>query len=159
MLALAGYMEERWPKGIAGDLARHSVGLQLLREESFAEAIKKLSLIGPGYGSYSLVCFQIADAGAKAEKGSVEPIAGDRAGDYRKRAMIALESMPDSALGPDPFTNQIFVSGKAMLGRDLYRYGRFQQMDDLASGLLEKINKLRFNDDEDKDRAIRNQLR
>lgn len=159
MFSLASYMEDRWPRTLGGDLARHSVGLQLLREENYPEAIKKLSLIGPGYGSYTLVCFQVADACGKAEKASVEPITGDRPGDYRKRAMIALESMPESALGPDPFTNQILVSGKAMLGRDLYRYKRFQQMDDLASGLLGQIDKVSFNDDEDKGRAIRNQLR
>jgi tetratricopeptide (TPR) repeat protein len=159
MFSLASYMEERWPRGIGGDLARHTVGLQLLREENYPEAVKKLSLIGPGYGSYTLVCFQLADACGKAEKASVEPIAGDRPGDYRKRAMIALASMPDSALGPDPLTNQVLVAGKAMLGRDLYRYKRFQQMDDLASGLLAKINDVSFNDDEDKGRAIRNQLR
>ena len=33
------------PTTLAGDLARHSIGLQLLREENFGEAIKKLSLI------------------------------------------------------------------------------------------------------------------
>jgi hypothetical protein len=152
-------MEERWPKGIAGDIARHSIGLQLLREENFPEAIKKLSLVGPGYGSYPLVCFQIADGCAKAEKASADPIAGDRPGDYGKRKLVALEAMPESALGPDPFTNQIIISGKAMLGRDLFRFKRFQQMDDLASNFKEKLDKLRFNDEEDKDRAIRNQLR
>ncbi|MFO0844999.1 MAG: hypothetical protein U0797_21835 [Gemmataceae bacterium] len=159
MLALASYMENRWPRGLGGDLARHTVGLQLLREENYPEAIKKLSLIGPGYSNFTLVCFQIADACGKAEKASVEPIAGDRPGDYRKRALLALEAMPEGALGPDPLTNQVLVSGKAMLGRDLYRYKRFQQMDDLATSLLARIDKVSFHDDEDKGRAIRNQLR
>jgi hypothetical protein len=67
--------------------------------------------------------------------------------------------MPESALGPDPFTNQIFIAGKAILGRDLFRYKRFQQMDDLAGGLLARLDKLRFNDEDEKDKAIRNQLR
>ena len=44
-------------------------------------------------------------------------------------------SMPDSALGGDPFTNQMLISGKAMLGRDLFRLKRYQQMDDLADDL------------------------
>ncbi len=159
MFALASYMEERWPRGIGGDVARHSVGLQLLREENFPEAIKKLSLVGHGYHNYALVCFQIADACTKAERGSVEPIAGDRPGDYGKRKLLALAGMPPEALGPDPSTNHIYVAGQAMLGRDLFRLRRYQQMDDLAARLLGQLLKLRFNDDEDKDRAIRNQLR
>lgn len=159
MFALASYMEQRWPGSIGGDVARHSVGLQLLREENFPEAIKKLALVGPGYANYALVCYQLADACNKAEKASVEPIPGDRPGDYAKRKLLALERMSPEALGPDPLTNQLYVSGKAMLGRDLFRLRRYQEMDDLATGLLGRLLGLRFNDDEDKDRAIRNQLR
>lgn len=159
MLSLAAYMEERWPKSMAGELARHSIGLQMLREENYPEAIKKLGQVTPSYANYPLVCFQLADSCFKAEKASLEPISGDRPGDYRKRAVVALEGMPDSALGPDPFTNQIFVSSKAMLGRELFKLKRFAQMDELAATYLERLVKLRFNDDEDKDRTIRNQLR
>ena len=159
MFSFAGYMEDRWSASIAGDLARHSIGLQLLRDENFGEAIKKLSLIGPSYGSYTLVCFQISDACGRAEKAGLGPIIGDQKGDYKKRALEALMRMPESALGTDPFTNQIFVTGKAMLGRDLFRFKRFQQMDDLATSYLARLDKLTFNDNEDKNRAIRNQLR
>lgn len=159
MLSLATYMEERWPKSMAGELARHTIGLQLLREENYPEAIKKLTQVTPGYGNYPLVCFQLADACFKAEKASLEPISGDRPGDYRKRAVVALEGMADSALGADPFTNQVFVSAKAMLGRELFKLKRFAQMDELAATYLDRLIKLRFNDDEDKDRTIRNQLR
>jgi TolA-binding protein len=159
MFGLASYMEERWPGTLAGDLARHSIGLQLLREGNFGEAIKKLSLIAPTYASYTLVCFQISDACARAEKDSVDPILGDQKGDYRKRAIQALASMPDTALGNDPLTNQLLISGKATLGRDMFRFKRFQQMDDLATAYLARIDKLKFNDKEDDDRKIRNQLR
>jgi hypothetical protein len=160
MFSFAGYMEDRWPTTIAGEIARHSIGLQLLREENFREAIKKLSLIGPGYGSYTLVCFQISDACAKAEKASLEPIIGDQKGDYKKRALQALLRMPDSALlSGDPLTNQLFISGKATLGRELFRFKRFQQMNDLAAAYLARIDKLTFNDDKEKNLAILNQLR
>lgn len=159
MLALAGYMEERWPRSTGGDAARHAVGLQLLREEKYSEAIKKLSQVGPSYGSYPLVCFQLADACAKAEKASVEPIAGDKPGDYAKRKLKALEGLSDDALGADPLVNQVVVAGQALLGRELFRSKSYQRMDDLATRLLDKLIKLRFSDEEDKDRAIRNQLR
>lgn len=159
MFALASYMEERWPNGLAGDLARHSVALQLIREENYPEAIQKLSRIQPGYGSFALVCFQIADACTRAEKAKLDPLPGDQPGDYRKRAMAALEKMPESALGADPFLNQIYVSGKAMLGRDLFRLKRYSQMQQLATTLRERLDKLRFHHDAEKDRELRNQLR
>ena len=159
MFNLAQYMEERWPKGLPGEMARHFLGLQMLKENNYGEAIKKLDTIGPTYGSYTLVRFQIADAALKAEKESAEPIAGDRPGDYRKRALSALSSMPESAIGGDPLTNQIYFSGKAMLGRELFKYRRYQEMFDLANGLLPRLTKLKFSDKEADDLTIRNQLR
>jgi hypothetical protein len=159
MFSLAHYMEERWPNETPGELARHSLGLQLLKEENFPEAIKKLSLITPSYGNYALALYQLADAASRADKASVAPIAGDRPGDYRKRALLAWESMPASALGPTPFINHIYVDAKVKLGRELFRYQRYQQIDDLVAGLLPRLNALKFNDDEDKDRGTRNQLR
>jgi hypothetical protein len=160
MCSLAQYMEERWPKGAAGDRARHTMGLLFLKDNHFAEGIKKLGLISPSYGSFTVSRFQLATAALKADQdGSIEPIAGDRPGDYRKRALAALESMPDSALGADPLTNHLFVAGKAILGRELFKYKRFQQMDDLATGLLNRLPTLRFDQDDEKDRAARNQLR
>jgi tetratricopeptide (TPR) repeat protein len=158
LLALAQYMEERWPRSLAGEVARHTVGLTMFRDKNYPEAVKKLSLIGPGYGSFTIARYQLADAAINAAKEGVDPIAGDRAGDYQKRAMAALDSMPESALGPDPFTNQLYVAGKAIFGRDLFKYKRFQQMNDLAGGLLARLPKLRFNDDDKKDLTIRNQL-
>ena len=68
MFSLAGYMEERWPTTIAGNLARHSIGLQFLREERYGEAIKKLSLIDPSYGNYTLVCYQLSGACNRASR-------------------------------------------------------------------------------------------
>ncbi len=143
-----------------GDLARHKVGLQFLKEGSYGEGLKKLALISRGYGDYTLACFQLADAALKADRdGSIEPVAGDRPGDYRKRALSALQSMPDSALGANPLTNQFFFSGKAILGREWFKYKRFTQMEELANGLLGRLASLRFNEDEAQDRTIRNQLR
>ncbi len=159
MIAFANYVEERWPRGLGGDLARHTVGLQFLREGNYPEAIKKLSAVSPEYTNYLLVCYQIADACSKAEKAAIAPIPGDQPGDYRNRAVKALESMPLEALGGEPFNNHLLVAGKAMLGRELFRLKRFQEMNDLASGLLDKLDQVRFSDDDEKNQAIRNQLR
>jgi hypothetical protein len=67
--------------------------------------------------------------------------------------------MPESSLGTDPLTNHFFVDGKLKLGRELFRFQRYQEIETLATGLLGRINKLRFNDDNDKDITVRNQLR
>ena len=38
MFRLGRYMEERWPRDHAGDMARHEIGLLLFRDENDAEA-------------------------------------------------------------------------------------------------------------------------
>jgi hypothetical protein len=158
LLSLARYMEDRWPAGMPGQMARHSQALQMIKDGNPAEAVKKLEMITPGYGSYTIVCYQLADTAMKAHKEKAEPIAGDRPGDYRKRALAALQRMPGSALGPDPVTNTLFVAGKAMLGRELFTFHRYQEMLDLANGLLPRLAKLKFNDDDEKDKGTRKQM-
>jgi tetratricopeptide (TPR) repeat protein len=158
MLRLAQYMEERWPRELPGDMARHQLGLQLMREENFPEAVKKLGTVSPGYPSYVYAQYQLADCALKAEKAGSTPIPGDRPGDYRKRALHALENMPDSALGSSPATNHLFVMGKCILGRELFKMKRYQEMDSLSSGLLKRLDGLKFNDDMEKHEAIRKQM-
>jgi hypothetical protein len=158
LFRLAHYVEERWPREAPGDLARHQIALQLLRDENFPEAIKKLGTVSPAYASYPFVQWQLADAAFKAAKEGTEPIPGDRPGDYRKRAVQALERVPDSFLGADPATNHITVLGKVTLGNELYGYKRFQEMQDLATRLLARLDGLRFHAEADKDRALREQF-
>jgi hypothetical protein len=160
LLQAASYIEERWPADNAGDMARHTVGLQLMREENFPEAIKRLSLVSPNYSNFALVSLQLADMCRKAQAASSEVIPGDRdVADYRKRAMLALDRLSLDRLGPDPFTNQVTIAGKVSLMRDWFTFKRFEQMNALSADLLDRIEKLRLNDDPDKDKAIRDQLR
>src|SRR5262249_5237110 len=120
LMGLAGYMTHRWPTGPGGDQGRHFMGLLLWREGRFSEAIKQFALVGEGYADYVLVCYALADAALKAETASADPIIGDQPGDYRKRAIEALERMPEAALGGAPQTNVILVHGKGLLGRHLF---------------------------------------
>ncbi len=160
LLSLSKYIEERWPKDNAGEMARHTVGLQMLKEEKYADAILKLGAIAPGYGNYALVCFQISDACDRAYKAKADPIAGDKdVDDYRRRSIEALEKVPTSAIGPDPFTNKIAIAAKAKLGREWFRLKKFPEMKALCDELIPKLNGLKFSEKEDEDRAIRNQLR
>ncbi|MBY0230382.1 MAG: hypothetical protein K2W96_13950 [Gemmataceae bacterium] len=158
--SLAAYVEDRWPTEAAGDMARYGLGLQLMREENYGEAIKKLETVSPGYGNYALVCFQIADAADKAMKDAeARPIPGDRPGDYKKRALLALERIPLAGLGTDPTANRFTVAGKARLGRMLFGYERYGQMKAIADELLPRLDKLPLGESDEQDKAFRNQLR
>jgi hypothetical protein len=159
MLDLARYVEERWPSDLAGDTARHAVGRLLMQEENYPEAIKRLSGVSASYPSVAFARHQLAECAFKAEGGRLEPIPGDRPGDYRKRALLALENIPESVLGADPATNHVYAVSKAQLGRELFRPKRFKEMESLAEGLLKRLPALKFSDDPEKDRAIHDQLR
>lgn len=158
LMAFAGYMTQRWPAGGAGDQARHFMGLQLLREGRFAEAIKLLSLVGEDYADYVLACYALADAALKAERSGDDPIIGDSPGDYRKRAVEALERLPEAALGGPPMINAVVIAGKAMLGRELFALKRFAEIEELASRLEGRLAKLKFDADVRKDESLRKQL-
>lgn len=160
LFSVVTYVEDRWGNDSAGNMARHTLGLQLMKEENFPEAIRKLSLVTPTYHSYALVCLQLADLCKKAEKAGSEPIIGDRdTKDYRKRAILALERLPVEGLGPDPFTNQVTIAGKVQLLRDMFAYRRYERMDTMTTQLLPLVDKLRFNDEEDKHKTIKEQLK
>jgi hypothetical protein len=155
------YMEERWPREHAGDMARHEIGLLLFRDENDAEAIKKLSTITPEYANLTRARFLLSSACFRAIKGKVEPITGDRAGDYRRRAIAALESLPASALGTDPDTNFFYLSGKSTLIGEWYHFARYKDMEALANSLLKTLkgNKVRLSFNAEDDRAKRAALR
>jgi hypothetical protein len=158
MLRLAQYMENRWPQEAPGNLGRHQLGLQLLREEQYPEALKKLSTITPGYPSYAYVQYQIGEAALKAERTRAELIIGDRKGDYRKRGLWALEQMPEPTEGSEPGAFHVYVMGKAMLGREWFPSKRYADMQTLSTGLLAKMAKWKLSDDPKKDQIIRDQL-
>src|SRR5262249_38629383 len=121
MLALAKYMEDRWPRELAGDLARHQIGLLLMREKNYPEAIRKLGTGTAASPSYAFAQLQLADCAYEAEKEKLEPLPGDKPGDYRRRAVEALRRIPDGVAGPDPSTNYVYVLAKTRLGRELFK--------------------------------------
>jgi hypothetical protein len=159
MFRLARYMEERWPREQAGDKARHEIGLQLLREKNYAEGIKRLAAVSPGYSQYALAQWQLAGGAFEAAKESVEPITGDRPGDYRRRGLAALASIPESALGHDPETNAVYVRAKAIVVQEWYKAKRFKDMEGLLGSLLARLPKLRLGRDEAEDAKVRAELR
>ena len=157
MLDFAKYMEERWPGELAGDLARHQVGLLLMREKNYPEAIQKLSTITPAYPSYPFAQYQIAECAFEADKEKLEPAPGEKRS-YRQIALAALAAVPDSAAGEDPATNQVYVLAKSRLGRELFREKQYDAMNKLAEGLAAKLPKLRLSADAGKDQAMHEQF-
>jgi tetratricopeptide (TPR) repeat protein len=139
MLALAKYMEGRWPRELAGDLARHQIGLLLLREKNYPEAVRKLGAVTAAYPSYAFAQLQLADCAFEAEKEGLEPLPGDKPGDYRRRAVEALRRIPDGVVGPDPSTNYVYLLGKARLGRELFKEKKYKEMGELASALRARL--------------------
>ncbi len=164
MFRLGGYMIERWSKDQAGDMARHEMGLALFRAENYAEAVKMLSTITPSYANVARARMHLSFACFRAVREKLEPIAGDRDGDYRRRAMAALASVPMSALGPDPETNFMVLNGKATLIGEWYRLKHFKDMESLADAVLKVLANPKIElgntkaDDKTKRQDIQNQV-
>jgi hypothetical protein len=157
MLDFAKYMEGRWSNELAGDVARHQVGLLLMREKNYPEAIRKLATVTPGYPSYAFAQYQVAECAFEAEKQGLEPPPGEKRG-YRQIALDALRAVPDSAAGEDPTSNLIYALAKSRLGRELFREKQYDGMSKLAEGLAAKLPTLRLSADAAKDRAMHEQF-
>lgn len=155
MLDLAKYMEERWPKDRAGDLARHQIALRLLRDEKNPDAIQKLSAITPTYPSYIRTQFMLARAAL--QQAAQDKDMGDPKG-YHKLALTALATMPDPAPTADPDTNRDYVQAKLTLASELARDKQFKQLDALVAMLLPKVAALHLHEDKAKDDALRGKV-
>jgi hypothetical protein len=158
MRQLAEYMEQHWPAELAGDVARHQIGLSLLRERKVPEALQTLARVTPSYPSYAFAQYQLAEVALEAEKARLEPIPGDKPGDYRRRAVVALASIPDPAGPDDPAANRVYALAKSQLARELFRDKKFKEMDELARHLLGQVAALPFDDDRAQSEALRKQL-
>lgn len=161
-LKLCQFMERTWPGDLAGDLAAHNLALQMLQRGNVREAIKKLSLMPPSSANYVHTRVLLAELATKADKDNLEPLEGDRPGDYRKRALMALASMPDNSIGTDWLTNFRYVNGKIQLAAGVYPYGRFVQMDEIATKVLAQIDArpdAPFHEEKDKDAQMRDDLK
>ncbi len=157
MLSLAEYVKERWPKELAGDMARHEIAKKLLKEVKYREAIAELDAISPTYPSYVLVQYQLAMAAFDAEEKKAALLPGDKPGAYRQRALAALERIPEPA-GTDPYLNRVYFEAKIRLGRELYRSEKFPEMQKLAEGLAAKLPSLTYDAEPTKNEAVRKQF-
>jgi hypothetical protein len=134
-------------------MARHEVGLYLLRRRKLREGIAELSAITPAYTGYVFARYQLGEAALQAEKDKLDPIEGDKPGDFRVRAVKAFESIPESALGADPAVNEAVVMSRLRLGQELFLTKKYDDMDKLADRILLLLPKYRLspNGGEDKE--------
>jgi tetratricopeptide (TPR) repeat protein len=158
MIALAKYMKERWPGELAGNMARHQLGLMLLREKNIAEAIQEFAGITQGYHAYTITQAFLAEACQQAERDKLPPIPGDMADGYRKRAIAALETIPDlPAGGADPMTNQMYLMSRVKLLQEWFKLKNFEKykaMQQTAKTLRDLVKTLKLNDAMDKDKEM-----
>jgi tetratricopeptide (TPR) repeat protein len=160
------YVEQRWPKEPAADMARELVGLSLLREKKLAEAAQLLDRITPSYASYPFVQYKLAEALLDAER---EKKPDRKPGEYRNLAVHALSKIPDASTGADGAVNRVFVKSRFVLGTLLFleakeikeskdKEKKYLEVDNLARTTLEKLPSLPFDNDPKLDEAIRKQL-
>lgn len=166
MEGLAKHIAERWPNDAAGDVAHFQMGLLLIRDKKYPEAVDELGKVKPTFGAaihsqYHLAntAFQVAKDKA-AEKDKAAAADRDRLAKeeqaFKDRAVKALESLPDLPAGADPATNQIYLYGKVRLGQHLYTNKKFADMEKLAEPLLQRLPTMRLADEAAREQAKSN---
>jgi hypothetical protein len=154
MLDLAKYMQETWKGDLPAEMSRHEVGLYLLHHKKVREGIVLLSGLAPTYPSYVFAQYQLAEAALQADKDKLDPIEGDKPGDYRARALKAFRNIPESALGSDPAVNETVVLSRVRLGQELFPAKAYDEMEKIADGMLPRLTKLRFSGDAAEDKTL-----
>jgi hypothetical protein len=147
-------MEETWKGELPANMACHEVGLFLLHHKKVREGIIKLSELTPAYPSYDFAQYQLGEAALQAEKEKLDPIAGDKPGDYRGRALKAFRNIPESDLGADPAVNQTVVLARVRLGQELFPAKSYDEMEKIVDGMLPKLAKLAFSGDAAEDKTL-----
>jgi hypothetical protein len=165
MLALASYMETRWPSELAGNIARHQTGLAFLREakrmsqggeakpedvrRKYGEAIAKLSAVQKSYPSYAFARSQLADAALAAAKEGLEPAKN------RTLGLKALRELPAPDPAGTPATNYIIMASKLLLGRELFKEKKYGEMEALVGQLSPLVDKARYHEEEERNATVR----
>jgi hypothetical protein len=158
MLKFAEFAEKTWPDDLPGNLAREQVGLLFLREKQLGEAIKKLNTVTMSYPRYALVKNEIATICLAAEKEKREPLKD--LGNYSDIAMQALQSIPDSVLGsPDPTVNYVYFHSRIRIGQQLFKAGKYAEMEALIAPLYDKLQKVRLDLDDKRNDQLQSDLR
>ena len=150
MLIFAAYCEKNWSKDLAGNLARHQIGMMQIRNEKLVEAIKVLNSITSEYPSFSSVQYLIADESLKAHTAKVDPFADAAKGEtapvaWFERGMTALRNISEGSGAADQ--NRLFYQARTRLSLELYREKKYVEIETLVAPLLKKVADTTFHDD------------
>jgi hypothetical protein len=163
---LAEYMERTWPSEPAGDLARHQLGIQLLREKKPAEAVEALARVSPAYADVIFARYQLAMAAFQAaqdraplrdhpDKGRREKAAAEEKA-FEEKALEALRTLPPLPGGADGRTTAYYLQAKVELGRGLYKAKQYAEIEKVIDPLLAALDKGDYQFDSD---AVRDESR
>ena len=165
LFALTDFMEKTWPKETPGDMARYQLALLYInakdpdhRDENVQKAIEALGRVTPGYAQYAVTQYQLSQFAFGAEKDHLKPIAGDGPDGYRKRALEALERIPEPAAGADPTTNKVYFLAKVRLAQEDFTLKKFDEMEQLTATLLPKLPTVPLDADKANDEKLRGEL-
>jgi hypothetical protein len=159
-LDFAKFTEEAWPDSLAANVARHQVGLLLLREKQLGDAIKQLNAITPAYPEYVQVKLLIADVCLNAEKEKREPLKDSSlGGSYTEIALKTLLSVPDSVLGaPDPAVNHAFFLTRIRVGQEYFKAKKYAEMEQLAAPLIPKVKTVAVAADQERNHKLQDEI-
>jgi hypothetical protein len=160
MMQLARYMEERWPREVAGDVARFQIGVSLLREKdlSYAEILGRLESVTPGFHAFARAQWEAAQAALQAEKEHAAPIPGDMLG-YHKRAMAALARIPEPpATGGESEQALLWFMARLRLTRELFATKNYPEIQKSAEQILARLPATRVSTDDKRNEANHNQI-
>ena len=166
MPRFAALCEKSWSKELAGNLARHQLGIMLVNNKQVAEGIKKLNAITPEYTGYIAIQNLIADECFKADADMVPPFADRRPRRNGPRALPRAArpgcpaQHPRAPTTPDADQYRMYYQARSRLGLDACtRFKKFKEMKDLADPLLLKVGTVVFHDQEKLNGDIREHFR
>jgi tetratricopeptide (TPR) repeat protein len=136
--SLAEYLVRTWPTDTAADIARHMLGLVLIAQKQYPEAIDVLERIpAASYPDAIRTLYLLADAAFRADKDGLPAPAGRPP--YKQRALDALSKMPEINTAADAGTIHDYFGGKLLLADLYYRDKQFQKMDALTDSLVKLL--------------------
>src|SRR5262249_12083692 len=107
---LALYVEQTWPTSQAADIARHVLGVLLMADTRYAEAVEVLERVGSGSPNATRSLYKLAAAALQAQKNEAAPPPGKPS--YEDRAVAALARIPELSPSADRATVQDYFAAK-----------------------------------------------
>lgn len=148
MSQFAKMMMDRWPGEPPGDSARHQVGLFLVKDKKYVEAVKLMEVVTPNYHAFPFCMYELGNAALSAE-GEVKD------GSFRAKAVKAFESIGTLESGGDPSVAKVYFVAKSKLGSEYYTLKKFSELQKLSEILRVDLNKYRLDLDQAKDDEVR----